>query len=123
MKDQESIKGSWSEKPKVGVDNHTYTKKNIPNAEINIQTPNKTTKYSANNTSRTYDHWEGEEAKTTPMPIGRWLTMKEAMTYAKVKSVNPIRKWIVEGHIYAHKRTGSWIIDRQSIDDWYLADE
>ena len=64
-----------------------------------------------------------EEANATPMPIGRWLTMKEAMTYAKVKSVNPIKKWIVEGYIYAHKRTGSWIIDRQSIDDWYLADE
>jgi hypothetical protein len=123
MKDQESIKGSWSEKPKVGVDNHTYTKKNIPNAEINIQTPNKATKYNENSTSRAYDHWEGEEANTTPMPIGRWLTLKEAMTYAKVKSPNTIKKWIAEGYIYANKRTGSWIIDRQSIDDWYLADK
>jgi hypothetical protein len=64
-----------------------------------------------------------EEANATPMPIGRWLTMKEAMTYAKVKSVNTIKKWITEGYIYAHKRTGSWIVDRQSIDDWYLADK
>ena len=123
MKDQESTTGSWSKNPKVGVDNHTYTKKHIPNAEINIQTPNKTTKYSANNTSRTYDHREGEEANTIPMPLGRWLTLKEAMTYAKVKSPNTIKKWITEGYIYAHKRTGAWIIDRQSIDDWYLADK
>ena len=64
-----------------------------------------------------------EEANATPMPIGRWLTLKEAMTYAKVKSVNTIKKWIAEGYIYAHKRTGSWIVDRQSIDDWYLADK
>ena len=69
MKDQESIKGSWSEKPKVGVDNHTYTKKNIPNAEINIQTPNKATKYNENTTSRAYDHLEGKEAEVEEIII------------------------------------------------------
>ena len=64
-----------------------------------------------------------EEANATPMPIGRWPTLKEAMRYSRVKSVNTIKKWITEGHIYAHKRTGSWIVDRQSIDDWFLTDE
>ncbi len=56
-------------------------------------------------------------------PIGRWLTMGEAKKYAKVKSVKTIKKWLDEGYIYGHKRSGSWIIDRQSIDDWYLSDK
>lgn len=53
--------------------------------------------------------------------MGRWLTVKEAMAYAKVKSVNTIREWIKQGYIKGHKRggNGDWIIDRQSIDDWY----
>lgn len=50
---------------------------------------------------------------------GRWLTVKEAMDYAKVKSRSTLMKWIDAGYIYAHKRTGEWIIDRNSIDDWY----
>jgi len=122
MKDQENITGSWSEKPEVGVDTHTFTKNLVHNADNNTHPANKPTKYSANNTSRNNDHSELEEANTTPMPTGRWLTMKEAKLYAKVRSVNTIKKWISEGYIYAHKRTGSWIIDRQSIDDWYLSD-
>lgn len=55
--------------------------------------------------------------------IGRWLTLQEAMKYAKVKSVNTIRNWINEGYIYAHKRSGSWIVDRESIDDWFLSEK
>lgn len=54
---------------------------------------------------------------------GRWLTLKEAMAYAKVKSEDTIRKWINEGYIYAHKRSGQWIVDRESIDDWFLSDK
>jgi hypothetical protein len=53
------------------------------------------------------------------VPVGRWLTMDEAMRYAKVKSRNTMMKWINGGHVYAHKRTGEWIIDRQSIDKWF----
>ena len=53
----------------------------------------------------------------------RWLTLKEAMEYAKVKSSNTILKWIDEGYIYGHKRSGHWIIDRQSIDDWFLSEK
>lgn len=49
---------------------------------------------------------------------GRWLTLPEAMEYGRVGKTT-IRKWIKEGYIHAHKRTGQWIIDRQSIDDWY----
>jgi len=50
---------------------------------------------------------------------GRWLSIDEAMAYAKVKSRSTIMVWINKGHIYAHKRTGSWIVDRESIDKWY----
>lgn len=57
--------------------------------------------------------------KTTP---GRWMTLKEAMAYAKVKSEDTIRKWINSGYIYAHKRSGQWIVDRESIDDWFSSD-
>ena len=52
-------------------------------------------------------------------PLRRWLTLSEAMRYAKVKSRDTIRRWIDEGYIYAHKRTGQWIVDRESIDDWF----
>jgi len=55
-------------------------------------------------------------------PIGRWLTMAEATEYAKIKSKTML-KWIKKGYIYAFKRSGQWIIDRQSIDDWYLSDK
>lgn len=48
----------------------------------------------------------------------RWLTLEEAMHYAKVSSVNTIRKWIREGHIYA-KKAGQWKIDRESIDAYF----
>ncbi len=58
-------------------------------------------------------------SKTVP---GRWLTLKEAMAYAKVGSVNTIKKWIEEGYIYGHKRSGKWIVDRESIDNWFLSE-
>jgi hypothetical protein len=54
---------------------------------------------------------------------GRWLTLREAMEYAKVKSPNTIRAWIDLGYIYGHKRSGQWIVDRTSIDDWFLSDK
>ena len=56
-------------------------------------------------------------------PVGRWLTMNEALEYARVKSVKTLKMWIERGYIYGHKRSGSWIIDRQSIDDWYSSDK
>jgi hypothetical protein len=56
-------------------------------------------------------------------PVGRWLTMNEALEYAKVKSVKTIKMWVDKGYIYGHKRSGNWIIDRQSIDDWYSSDK
>ena len=56
-------------------------------------------------------------------PVGRWLTMNEALEYAKVKSVKTLKMWVDKGYIYGNKRTGSWIFDRQSIDDWYLSDK
>jgi hypothetical protein len=57
------------------------------------------------------------------LSAGRWLTLPEAMKYAKVKSPNTIRKWIAEGYIYASKRTGQWIVDKESIDDWFLSEK
>jgi hypothetical protein len=53
---------------------------------------------------------------------GRWLTMKEAQAYAKVKSITTIKKWVNEGRIYGRPRSGrgDWIIDRDSIDQFYL---
>jgi len=62
---------------------------------------------------------DGILAKTTP---GRWLTMKEAMDYCRVKSEDTMRKCINSGYIYAHKRSGQWIVDRESIDDWFSSD-
>ena len=53
---------------------------------------------------------------------GRWLRLDEAKQYAKVKSSNTIRKWIDEGYIYGFKRSGEWIIDRDTIDDWYSSE-
>jgi Na+/H+ antiporter NhaA len=52
----------------------------------------------------------------------KWLTVSEAMRYAEVKSRKTILAWINEGYIYAFRRTGSWVIDRESIDSWYNKD-
>ena len=61
-------------------------------------------------------------ATSTP---GRWLTMQEAKDYAKVKSLNTIKKWVNEGLIYGRRRSakGDWIIDRDSIDEFYLEEK
>ena len=56
-------------------------------------------------------------------PVGRWLTMPQALTYAKLKSEKTMRMWIKKGYVYGFKRSGTWIIDRQSIDDWYSSDK
>ena len=52
----------------------------------------------------------------------RWLTLAEAMQYAKVESVNTIKKWINEGFIYA-KKAGQWKVDRDSIDAYFESDK
>lgn len=49
---------------------------------------------------------------------GRWMKVSEAAAYSRV-SRDTIYRWIKEGYIHANKRTGEWIIDRESIDDWY----
>lgn len=53
---------------------------------------------------------------------GRWLTLEEAMQYAKVSSVNTIKKWIDQGLIYA-KKVGQWKVDRESIDAYFESDK
>lgn len=52
----------------------------------------------------------------------KWLTIEEAAEYAKA-SKNKIQAWIDEGYIYGFKRTGKWIVDRESIDNWYSSEK
>lgn len=51
----------------------------------------------------------------------RWLTFKEACEYARL-SKNTLRKLIEEGHIAAKRLEGKWIVDRFSIDHFFLSD-
>lgn len=53
------------------------------------------------------------------MTPGKWLTIEEAKTYAKVRSINTIKNWIDHGYIDGSKTSGQWRIDRESIDDWF----
>ncbi len=62
------------------------------------------------------------EIIATEKITGRWLSLSEAKEYGKAKSSNTIKKWIEEGFIYGFKRSGSWIIDKNSIDDWFLSE-
>ena len=54
--------------------------------------------------------------------VQRWLTLEEAVAYAKA-SKNTLRRWIDAGHIYAFRRTGKLIVDRESIDTWYSSEK
>lgn len=64
-----------------------------------------------------------EQLRAEPyMPrISKGAKMHEAMKYARV-SRNTLRKWIENGDVYASKRTGEWIVDLDSIDDFYNKD-
>ena len=62
------------------------------------------------------------EAVATMAITKKWLTLEEAKDYARVKSRNTIMEWVNAGYIYGFKRSGSWIIDRESIDDWYSSE-
>lgn len=53
--------------------------------------------------------------------VQRWITLEEAMAYARA-SKNTLRRWIDAGHIYAFRRTGKLIVDRESIDAWYSSE-
>ncbi|VVS91037.1 helix-turn-helix domain-containing protein [Desulfoluna spongiiphila] len=53
--------------------------------------------------------------------VQRWLTLEEAVEYARA-SKNSLRRWIDAGHIYAFRRTGKLIVDRESIDAWYSSE-
>jgi hypothetical protein len=54
-----------------------------------------------------------------PQPLPRWLTFKEACEYARVKR-DRMAEMIGDGSVHGGKKKGCWIIDRQSIDDYYL---
>jgi len=51
----------------------------------------------------------------------RWLTIKEACDYTKIKR-DTLMRFIEEGDIYAVKKRGKWVIDRESIDAFYSSD-
>lgn len=53
--------------------------------------------------------------------VSRWLTVKEACEYAKIKR-DTLMRWLDEGYVYGSKRSGKWIIDRTSIDSFYNQD-
>jgi excisionase family DNA binding protein len=53
--------------------------------------------------------------------VSQWLTMREACDYAKVKD-DVLRKWIAKGFIYATKKGGKWVVDRDSINSFYNRD-
>lgn len=48
----------------------------------------------------------------------KWLKLSEAMIYARM-SRNTLKRDIYAGDINAGKRGGSWIVDRESIDQFY----
>jgi hypothetical protein len=48
--------------------------------------------------------------------------MSQALDYARIKSKNTMLKWVKEGLVYGFKRSGTWIIDRDSIDKWYTSE-
>ena len=54
-------------------------------------------------------------------PLSRWLTLKEACAYARVKK-DKIVEWERRGLIYGTKKDGKWFFDRESIDDFYNLD-
>ena len=63
-------------------------------------------------------HLASQLATLVVQPQQRWLTLKEACTYAKVKR-EKLSKWLVDGDIYGVKKDGKWIVDRESIDAFY----
>jgi len=52
----------------------------------------------------------------------RWLSLQEAKDLLDIRATNTMMKLINEGRIYATKRTGKWLVDRQSIDNWLMGD-
>lgn len=59
-----------------------------------------------------------EDCREKPESESRWLSMKEACSYAKM-SKNILKARIMEGSIKATKKGGKWIVDRRSIDSYY----
>lgn len=53
--------------------------------------------------------------------VPRWLNIDQACRYADIKR-DTMMEWIDRGYIYAHERSGEWIVDRESIDSFYNQD-
>lgn len=52
----------------------------------------------------------------------RWLSLSDAAEYCSLCS-KTLLKYILEGEVYASKKGGKWIVDRESLDAWLLGDE
>ncbi|MCG2722396.1 MAG: helix-turn-helix domain-containing protein [Thermodesulfovibrionales bacterium] len=54
----------------------------------------------------------------------KWLTLAEALEYARIRSRNTILKLVRSGKIYGTKPAGKgeYIFDRESIDRYYSAE-
>jgi hypothetical protein len=52
----------------------------------------------------------------------RWLSITQASKYAAM-SDKTLMHYILSGDVYATKKGGKWIVDRESIDLFMLADD
>ncbi|MBI5193256.1 MAG: helix-turn-helix domain-containing protein [Nitrospirae bacterium] len=49
----------------------------------------------------------------------KWLSLEHACIYMTGLSENTVLKHIREGDIYGIRKGGKWVIDRESIDEYY----
>lgn len=54
-------------------------------------------------------------------PAQRWLTISQACIYAGKKSRNTLKQMISEGKISGFKDGNDWIVDKLSIDKYFLS--
>jgi hypothetical protein len=52
----------------------------------------------------------------------RWLSITQACKYAGM-SEKTLMHYILGGDVYGTKKGGKWIVDRESIDSFMLADD
>lgn len=54
--------------------------------------------------------------------MSRWLTMEEASNYGRMGRPK-LMELIRSGQIYGTKRTGKWLIDKESIDRFLFEED
>lgn len=58
-----------------------------------------------------------QELNTIPP---RWISITQSMQYAPALGRKKILKHIEAGHFYAYLDGGEWVIDRLTMDDYFL---